>query len=61
MEMVFDSSTLILLAKIDLLRESAEDIWIVIPPKVNTECSRRESLGALFMKRLSAEGKTMVE
>ncbi len=61
MEMVFDSSTLILLAKIDLLRESAEDISIVIPPKVKEECLFKESLDALLIKTLIAEGKIEVE
>ena len=61
MEMVFDSSTLILLAKIDLLRESAEDISIVIPPKVKEECLFKESLDALLIKTLIAEGKIKVE
>ena len=59
--MVFDSSTLILLAKIDLLRESAEDISIVIPPKVKEECHFKESLDALLIKTLVAEGKIKVE
>ena len=59
--MVFDSSTLILLAKIDLLRESAEDILIVIPPKVKEECLFKESLDALLIKTLIAEGKIKVE
>jgi hypothetical protein len=61
MDMVFDSSTLILLAKIDLLRESAEDISIVIPPKVKEECLFRESLDALLIKTLIAGGKIKVE
>jgi len=61
MKMVFDSSTLILLAKIDLLRESAEDISIVIPPKVKEECLFKESLDALLIKTLIAEGKIKVE
>jgi len=61
MEMVFDSSSLILLAKIDLSRESAEDISIVIPPKVKEECLFKESLDALLIKTLIAEGKIKVE
>jgi len=61
MEMVFDSSTLILLAKIDLLRESAEDISIVIPPKVKEECLLKGSLDALLIGALIAEGKIKVE
>ena len=59
--MVFDSSSLILLAKIDLSRESAEDISIVIPPKVKEECLFKESLDALLIKTLIAEGKIKVE
>jgi len=59
--MIFDSSTLILLAKIDLLRESAEDISIVIPPKVKEECLFKESLDASLIKTLIAEGKIKVE
>jgi predicted nucleic acid-binding protein len=61
MEMVFDSSTLVLLAKIDLLRESAEDISIVIPPKVKEECLVKDSLDALLIRTLIAEGKIKVE
>jgi hypothetical protein len=61
MEMIFDSSTLILLAKIDLLRESAADISIVIPPKVKEECLLKDSLDALLIRTLIAEGKIKVE
>jgi len=59
--MVFDSSTLILLAKIDLLRESAEDTSIIIPPKVKEECLSKDSLDALLIRTLIAEGKIKVE
>ena len=61
MEMIFDSSTLILLAKIDLLRESAEDISIIIPQKVKEECLLKDSLDALLIRTLIAEGKIKVE
>lgn len=61
MEMIFDSSTLILLAKIELLRVCAEDISIVIPPKVKEECLLKDSLDALLIKTLIAEGKIKVE
>jgi predicted nucleic acid-binding protein len=61
MEMIFDSSTPILLAKIDLLRESAEDISIIIPPKVKEECLLKDSLDALLIRTLIAEGKIKVE
>jgi len=59
--MIFDSSTLILLAKIDLLRESAEGASIVIPPKVKEECLLKDSLDALLIRTLIAEGKIKVE
>lgn len=61
MEKVFDSSTLILLAKIDLLRECAEEMSVVIPPKVKEECLVKDSLDALLIKTLIAEGKIKVE
>jgi predicted nucleic acid-binding protein len=60
MEMIFDSSTLILLAKIDLLRERAEDISIVVPPKVKEECLLKDGLDALLIRTLIAEGKIRV-
>jgi predicted nucleic acid-binding protein len=41
MEIVFDSSTLILLAKIELLRTVSDDIQVIIPEMV-----RRESTGS---------------
>ncbi len=61
MRMVFDSSTLILLAKIDLLREVTEDIHIVIPQKVKEECLLKESPDALTIKVLIMEKKIEVE
>ncbi|HEV2352370.1 MAG TPA: hypothetical protein VG028_21250 [Terriglobia bacterium] len=61
MKMIFDSSTLILLAKIDLLRESAEAISIVIPSKVKEECLFKDSLDALLIKTLISKGKIKVE
>jgi predicted nucleic acid-binding protein len=59
--MVFDSSTLILLAKIDLLREVTEDVHIVIPQKVKDECLLKESPDALTIKALLMEHKIEVE
>lgn len=38
MEMVFDSSTIILLAKIEIIRSIAEDIEVIIPETVKIEC-----------------------
>ena len=59
--MIFDSSTLILLAKIDLLRESAAGISILIPPKVKEECLRKDSLDALLIRALIGEGEIKLE
>jgi len=59
--MVFDSSTLILLAKIDLLRESAEGISIVIPQEVKEKCLLKDILDALLIRTLIGEGKIKVE
>ncbi len=61
MGIVFDSSTLILLAKIDLLREVTEDVHIVIPQKVKEECLLKESADALMIKTLIMEKKIKVE
>ena len=61
MRMVFDSSALILLAKVDLLREVAADVSIVIPVKVKEECLFKETPDALLIKNLIAEGRIGVE
>ena len=46
MEMVFDSSTLILLAKTEFLGIVSEDIQIMIPKMVKAECTRKNTLNA---------------
>ena len=61
MEMVFDSSTLILLAKTDHLREVAEGISIIIPSKVKDECLLKDSPDAMLIKILIDEGNIKVE
>lgn len=61
MKVVFDSSTLILLAKIDLLREIAEEHAIIVPVKVKEECLRKESPDALLIKALITEKKVDVK
>ncbi len=61
MQMVFDSSTLILLAKTDLLREVAEGFSIIIPSKVKDECLLKNTPDALLIKILIDEGKIKVE
>lgn len=57
MKMVFDASTLILLAKIDLLRKTAEDITIIISEKVKAECLVKKSLDAILISTLIEEKK----
>ncbi len=46
MKIVFDSSTLILLAKAELLEALCRDIQIVIPQKVRKECTIRDVFDA---------------
>lgn len=55
MRMVFDSSTLILLAKVELLREITEYVSIIISEKVKKECLLKASPDALLIKTLIAE------
>jgi len=61
MEIVFDSSTLILLAKIELLREITEEIKVIIPEKVKTECLKKEGLDAILISTLIKENKIEVK
>ena len=52
MEMVFDSSTLILLAKTELLRGVSEDVQIIIPKMVETECTCKDTFDAKLISTL---------
>lgn len=52
MEMVFDSSTLILSAKIELLGIVSEDIHIIIPKMVKTECALKDTFDAKLISAL---------
>jgi len=52
MGMVFDSSTLILLAKSELLGVVSEDIQIIIPKIVRTECTCKDTLDAKSISAL---------
>lgn len=61
MNIVFDSSTLILLAKIEILRIVADDIQIIIPERVETECTAKESFDGKLISTLIEEGKIKVE
>lgn len=46
MEIVFDSSTLILLAKIEILRTVTEDFRVTIPERVKRECVGKDTFDA---------------
>lgn len=61
MKIVFDASTLILLAKTELLREVTDESKIIIPEKVKAECSSKESIDALLISTLIKENKIEVE
>lgn len=61
MKMSFDSSTLILLAKIELLREVAEDIQIIIPERVKAESLSKEGSDTLLIRTLIKEKKIEVK
>jgi predicted nucleic acid-binding protein len=60
--MVFDSSTLILLAKAELLVQVVEEIRITITDVVEKECTRKQELpDAKLIKKLVEEGKIKVQ
>lgn len=61
MEIVFDASTLILLAKITLLREITEDVNVIIPEKVKSECLLKEGIDATLISTLIREQKIKVK
>lgn len=61
MKLIFDSSTLILLAKIDLLRAVAGEIKIIIPFKVKEECTEKDVLDAKVISSLIKDGLIQVE
>jgi len=61
MEIVFDASTLILLAKIELLREIVEEIRVIIPQKVKAECVSKESVDTILISTLIREKKIVVK
>ena len=52
---------MILLAKTELLREVTDQVKIIIPEKVKTECSSKESIDALLNSTLIKEKKIEVE
>ncbi len=61
MQIVFDASTLILLAKVELLREITKDINVIIPEKVKTECLSKKGLDAMLISTLIKEKKIAVK
>jgi len=60
MKAVFDSSTLILLAKVNLLSEITKTITVIIPESVKKECLIKNSVDALLIARLIEENKIEV-
>lgn len=61
MEVVFDASTLILLAKTELLRELAGEIKIIISEKVKAECLAKEGIDAKLIATLIKEKKIEIK
>jgi predicted nucleic acid-binding protein len=60
MEIVFDSSTLILLAKIEILNIISEDIQIIVPEMVRSECTGKDLFDAKLISLLIKNGKIKV-
>lgn len=59
---VFDSSTLILLAKAELLVRVVEEIRVIITDIVEKECTRKQELpDAKLIKKLIEDGKIKVQ
>lgn len=58
---VFDASTLILLARIELLRKVAEEVEAIISEAVQLEATRKRTLDAKLIEQLVREGKLNVE
>ena len=61
MQIVFDASTLTLLAKVELLREITKDIKVIIPGKVKTECLSKKGLDAVLISTLIKEKKIEIK
>ena len=60
MEIVFDSSTLILLAKVEILTLVSEDIQITIPETIKTECTGKDLFDAKLISSLVTNGRIKV-
>jgi len=57
---VFDASTLILLAKIGLLRDLTDRVEVGVPPQIKEECIRGESTDARLIDQLVEEERIRV-
>jgi len=57
---IFDSSTLILLAKVELLKEIAKQLEVVIPREVERESTVKNTFDAKLIKKLIEDGKIKV-
>lgn len=60
MKIVFDSSTLILLAKTELLRGVSEDVQIIIPKMVEAECTSKDTFDAKLISAFINDQKIEV-
>lgn len=61
MDIVFDATTLILVAKIELLREIAENVRVNIPEKVKEECLHKKTIDSVLIETLIRENKIAVK
>jgi len=57
---IFDSSTLILLAKVELLKEIVRQLEMVIPREVERESTVKDTFDAKLIKKLIEDGKIRV-
>ncbi len=60
MEIVFDSSTLILLAKIEILRTVTKHFQVIIPETVRIECTGKNIFDAKLISSTIENGKIKV-
>lgn len=60
MKIIFDSSTLILTAKVEFLRFIAESIQIIIPEIVRKECTEKDYFDARLISNLIKEKKIKI-
>jgi predicted nucleic acid-binding protein len=60
MKIVFDASTLILLAKIELLRDVSEEVQVIIPEEVKAEFTVKRGMDAILISALIKEKKIQV-